>query len=261
MHQHATGSGGEPHGRSFGPLAEALRKRGALSEALRVVLEGLSREPGHLPGQLVLSRIRMDQQDWDGAEVALRAALTIDPSHPGVLEGMADLADATGRKEEARAWREALMESHPATESVAPVSPPPSLGGQEMPVDAELAEEPDDFMLTESLAALYRRQGHLEKAIEVYDALARRSPHNEALSARREALRAEFEGSRPRPYDSAVSGGPSVRNWLAGVAAAVPLQAPPGKTGYDAFFEPPTFPARPSADFEAFQAWLKGLGR
>ncbi len=259
MHQHATHQAGEPHGRAFGPLAEALRKRGALDEALRVVLEGLSREPGHLPGQLVLSRIRMDQQDWPGAEVALRAALAIDPSHPGVLEGMADLADATGRQGEASAWREVLIESHPA-EAPPAVSAPPSRASAGVPEEAEPAGQ-EEFILTESLAGLYRRQGHLEKAMEVYEALAGRSPQNEALSARREALREELAGSRPRPYDAAVSGGPSVRTWLAGIAAAAPVQAPPGETGYDAFFESPASSPRPAADFEAFQAWLKGLGK
>lgn len=248
------------HGRSFGPLAEALRKRGALEEALRVVEEGLVREPDHLPGHLVLSRIRMDLQDWPGVEVALRAALAIDSSHPGVLEGMADLADATGRKAEGRAWRGALTDGHSLGEPTTTAAASSSADTREALDDAETAE-PDDFILTESLAGLYRRQGHLEKAVEVYDALARLSPHNEALSARREALRQELLGSRPRPYDSAVSGGTSVQTWLAGVAASGPVPASPGETGYDAFFEAPAAPSHHSADFEAFQAWLKGLGR
>lgn len=253
----ATERGEMSHGRSFGSLAEALRKRGALEDALRVVEEGLAREPDHLPGYLVLSRIRMNQQDWPGAEVALRAALALDPSHPGVLEGMADLAEASGRKAEGRAWREALSDAQawgdPAT---APAAPSPS-----DPQDAPEDTDPTDFILTESLAGLYRRQGHLEKAVEVYDALARLSPHNEALSARREALRQELLGSRPRPYDSALSGGTSVQAWLAGIAAATPVSAAPGQTGYDAFFEAPTSPPHHSSDFEAFQAWLKGLGQ
>ncbi len=256
----AADHGERGHGRSFGPLAEALRKRGALEEALRVVEEGLAREPDHLPGYLVLSRIRMDQQDWPGVEVALRAALAIDPSHPGVLEGMADLADATGRKAEGSAWREALTEARTSGDSDPAPAAPSSADPQEAPEDAEIGD-PTDFILTESLAALYRRQGHLEKAVEVYDALARLSPHNEALSARREALRQELLGSRPRPYDSALSGGTSVQAWLAGIATSAPAPTSPGETGYDAFFEAPPPPSHHSTDFEAFQVWLKGLGQ
>jgi tetratricopeptide (TPR) repeat protein len=247
----------QPQGRSFGPLAEALRKRGAFSEALRILEEGLAREPTHLPGHLVLSRIRMDQQDWPGAEVALRAALNIDPSHPGVLEGMAALADASGKAAEGRAWREALAAALPGAAESPQVAEPPLPNGEGS--DDAQVEEPDDFIQTESLAALYRRQGHLEKAIEVYEVLVRQSPGNEALAARREALRGELLGSRPRPYDSALSGGPSVRAWLAGIAASAP--AAPRETGYDAFFEAPDIPPDESADFEAFQKWLKGLGR
>lgn len=248
------------HGRSFGPLAEALRKQGALAEALRVVEDGLARDPDHLPGYLVLSRIRMDQQDWPGVEVALRAALAIDPSHPGVLEGMADVADASGRRAEGRAWREALSD---AQSSGDPAITPAALSSSDLPEaldDAEIGD-PTDFILTESLAGLYRRQGHLEKAVEVYDALTRLSPDNEVLSARREALRQELLGSRPRPYDSALSGGTSVQAWLAGIATSTPVPASPGETGYDAFFEPPPSPVHQSTDFEAFQAWLKGLGQ
>lgn len=258
MSQTAAQPGDTRRQRSFGPLAEALRKRGALEEALRVVQEGLDREPGHLPGLLVLSRVRMDQQDWPGAEVALRAALSLDPAHPAVLEGMADLADATGRKAEGMAWRGALTDAS----SGGDLRDRPGTNELEG-LDEAVSDEPAEFVLTESLAGLYRRQGHLEKAVEVYEALVRRSPQDEALSARHEALRLELLGSRPRPYDSALSGGQSARAWLAGIAAAAPLRADPGKTGYDAFFEAPT-PSSPSplsADFEAFQAWLKGLER
>jgi tetratricopeptide (TPR) repeat protein len=243
----------ERRGRSFGPLAEALRKRGALEEALRVVEEGLGREPNHLPGHLVLSRIRMDQQDWPGAERALRAALEIDSSHPGVLEGMAALADATGRGAEGRAWREALAAALPVASPTEAALP-----NVEEPDDAEVSE-PSEFVLTESLAVLYRRQGHLEKAMEVYEALVRQAPGNQELAARRDALREEILGSRPHPFDATVSGGTSVRTWLAAIAAAAPVA--PRETGYDAFFEAPAPPPNDSADFEAFQAWLKGLGK
>ena len=260
MHHPAADQGEPSHGRSFGPLAEALRKRGALEEALRVIQDGLARAPDHLPGHLVLSRIRMDQQDWPGAEAALRAALNLDPSHPAVLEGLADLADATGRKAEGMAWRGALADP-PRTGDLLEISDAlPSSGPMEEVGDSENSE-PVDFVLTESLAGLYRRQGHLEKAVEVYEALTQLAPHDEALSARHEALRLELLGSRPRPYDSALSGGQSVRTWLAGIASAAPVKSPIGKTGYDAFYEAPITPSPQSADFEAFQAWLKGLER
>lgn len=260
MYHPAVDQGKTRRGRSFGPLAEALRKRGALEEALRVVQDGLADAPDHLPGHLVLSRIRMDQQDWPGAEAALRAALDLDPSHPVVLEGLADLAEATGRMAEGTAWRAVLSDPF---QLGGPVdvrgAPPPSSPAAEAR-DAEVGE-PVDFVLTESLAGLYRRQGHLEKAVEVYQALTQLAPDDEALSARHEALRLELLGSRPRPYDSALSGGKSVRTWLAEIASATPIQSLTGKTGYDAFYESPTTPTPQSADFEAFQAWLKGLER
>ena len=63
--------------------------------------------------------------------------------------------------------------------------------------------QPHDRCVTESLAMLYWGQGHHQQAIDVFDALIRRSPGNPDLVVRRDAVRAEFDATRPTPFDAA----------------------------------------------------------
>jgi hypothetical protein len=116
------------------------------------------------------------------------------------------------------------------------------------------------MLLSESLAALYRRQGHLDRAREVYAALSARDPGNSNLSSERDALDAEIAASRPLPFDARVTGGTSLANWLEGMAGAERNEPPP-VTGYDAFVGADAPAARDMSDFDAFQDWLKGLPR
>lgn len=125
----------------------------------------------------------------------------------------------------------------------------------------EVAEPPvSEPVLTESLARLYHGQGHLTQAFDVLDALVARTPGNADLAARRDALRAELDVARPRPYDAAQSGGLPVRSWLASLATA---HAPPPApvSSLDAFFETPAVAPSTDGDLDAFQAWLRELER
>jgi hypothetical protein len=135
--------------------------------------------------------------------------------------------------------------------------------GQEPVADAG---EPDGGageappIVTESLAALYHRQGHLEEALSAYAELAARDPSNDTIAARREAVRRELVAHRPLPFDSRASGGESVAAWLGRLAAARPRPGA-GPAAFDAFFEPPPAPPDATADFDAFQRWLQELSR
>lgn len=223
---------------AFAALAEGLRKRGDYAEAIRVVEAGLSQRPGDLPALVVLSRIRRDRGDHEGAKRALREALAADQANPVVR----------------RALQQFEEDSAPVGESSDDL-----LYTDDGP--AVLEGEP---LLTESLAILYHRQGHLERAAEVYRALVERDPGNIELRARCDPIMAEAAGRRPRPYDAAMSGGRPLREWLAALAAITPAAAGPG-TAYDAFYQTPSEGSAHTddslADFEAFQSWLKGLGR
>ena len=241
-----------PEGLLFAPLADGLRKRGAASDALDIVTTGLARHPLHVPGLVVAARLHLDAGRHAEADSALREALRADPSHPVVLEWLAEAAEASGNVAAARAWREALGASLPDADVL-------DDAGEGAEFD-EIADDDGAELLSESLAALYERQGHTERAYQLYVALAAREPGNTALATRRDALAAEITGRRPLPYDARASGGTSLGDWLAAVATARADVATP-RAGYDAFFEAEAPAPDDSADIEAFQSWLKGLPR
>ncbi len=268
-----------PDGTAFAALADGLRKAGALAEAEAVALVGLARHPGLVPGLLALARVREAQGDLGGATAALQRALGEDPSHPMVLEALADLAAASGDPEGSRAWL-MVAEAAEAAESTF-TTDPEAVAELETVVTAEAEVGADDGwdegelwptddpaepegespeLVTESLANLFLNQGHLDRAAAAFRTLADRHPDHAEFAGRADALERDMHARRPRPFDAAVSGGTPVGEWLGRVAAAAPEVAPRDE-GFDAFYEAPLPAARDTADFAAFQDWLKGLGR
>lgn len=244
----------DPTSTCFAALAEALRKRGALADAATIASAGVAARPDYLPGHIVRARILSDQGDWTSAHAELESALGLDASHPVAL----DARDEVLRHLDGRGGAGALP-----TESLddAPAADPDDMAYAEVTDDADPAEATalSEPVLTESLAMLYRGQGHLAQAVDVLDALVARTPGNPDLMAKRDALRAELVTTGPRPFDAARSGGRPVRAWLSSLATASAPPAPPASS-FDAFFKAPAG-ATAEGDLAAFQAWLRELDR
>lgn len=81
----------EPASLAFLDLGEALRKRGQLDAAYKVVRGGLSRYPALADAHDLLARILGDQGDLAGAFDAWADALRFDPMKIGALKGIAFL--------------------------------------------------------------------------------------------------------------------------------------------------------------------------
>src|SRR5690606_8045027 len=108
----------------------------------------------HVSLWLTLARTAAEMGDLDTVGMALGRALVIDPGHPLALE-MATASRPNADQATAEADLEPLCYDETATT------------GGEGPV-----------LVTESLAALYHRQGHLELALAAYAELAARDPAN-----------------------------------------------------------------------------------
>ena len=65
-----------PQSRVFAPLAEAYRKLGMLDEALKVLKEGIKRNPSYVLGYLVLAQCYADQFQWDRVHQTLLPLIT-----------------------------------------------------------------------------------------------------------------------------------------------------------------------------------------
>ncbi len=245
----------QPTSTCFAALAEALRKRGALDDAKSVAAAGVAARPEYLPGHIVMARIYCDLQQWDAAQAELQAALALDPGHPVALEARDAIVRAV-----APVSPDEFATDDPAVETADEDTSEIDIDMVYVDDDTVASSEADP-VLTESLAMLYRGQGHLAQAVDVLDALVARTPDNPELAARRDAMRAELEVASPRPYDASRSGGLPVRRWLSSLATAHTPNALP-ESSFDAFYHAPAIPAASEdGDLAAFQAWLRELDR
>jgi tetratricopeptide (TPR) repeat protein len=231
----------EPQPTPGAALADGLRKRGMLRLAMAVLAKGTEQFPDHVPLWFTMARVASDSNDRPACEAALRRALELDPAHPLVREMAAELA--------------------PAILPAIPDPTPPDFAdpAEDDPLREPGTDETGPELVTESLAALYHRQGHLALALAAYPELAARDPNNATVAARHEAVRDEMAASRPLPFDARESGGEATGTWLSRLASQVPDRKRP--TAYDAFYDPPPVPAEPAADLGAFQRWLEELDK
>lgn len=98
------------------------------------------------------------------------------------------------------------------------------------PAAPEPAVQEPAPVLTESMAELYVRQGHLAEAIHVYQVLAERWPNDFRLQEKVRTLQAALAaGSRRPSYVAGETGGESVESFFRALADARPADgAPPG---------------------------------
>lgn len=226
----------------YAALADLHCKLGQYGAARRVVTEGLVRFPGFVPALLVEARIALSSGDPGLLREALTEAHTADPEHPMVRElVLAHVPDLIG--EAADSSRLAFAESDEV---------------REFPVDEIMAGAD---LVTESLADLYRRQGHLESARQAYAELLVRNPGDGSLAERHAQVQEELAASRPRPYDSRIAGGVAVADWLARLADHRPAAPAARRASYDAFFEASPAPPAAKGDIDAFERWLGELDR
>jgi tetratricopeptide (TPR) repeat protein len=78
----------DPSSLVYVELAEALRRKGHLAEAMKAVMHGLGRNPNHPDGYDALARIHADKAQLSEARAAWERALAIDPEHTGALKGL-----------------------------------------------------------------------------------------------------------------------------------------------------------------------------
>lgn len=224
-------------------LADALVKASDFAAARALLGEATERFPDSLPLALVRARLAHAIGDRVALTRALTEALALDSTHPLAIEMAAThcpaLLDRGVDSSETLAFADGDVAELPSTE-----------------VSAGAA------LVSESLADLYRRQGHLEEARQAYAELLARDPENSSLAARYSAVQEEIAAARPLPYDARESGGTRVADWLAALAQSAPVNRPAGPAGalsFDAFYGPPPAPPSATTDFDAFDRWLKDL--
>jgi tetratricopeptide (TPR) repeat protein len=108
----------EPSSLAFLELGEALRRRGQLEAAGKVVRGGLNRYPGLADAHDLMGRILGDQGDLAGAFDAWADALRLDPMRTGALKGIAFLYFRAGDVEAALEHLQRATEADPDDPSI-----------------------------------------------------------------------------------------------------------------------------------------------
>jgi tetratricopeptide (TPR) repeat protein len=166
-----------PGSLAFVPLAEALRRRGDLDEAIQVSRAGLDHRPNHSSGHLVLGRCLFDKGDLSEAIREFEEVVSLDSKNALALRllGLALKGKGWGRAVEPEAGPAAARSAESRATRV---------GGEELG---------DIEFFTRTMAEIFERQGFLRKALEVYQRLAATHPERTDLQERIQAIEASLE--------------------------------------------------------------------
>jgi tetratricopeptide (TPR) repeat protein len=191
-----------PGTRLFLALAEEYFRDGQLEKAVEVCRGGLEIFPGYTSARVTLARSLIDLGQDDEAERELGAVLGNSPDNLLASRLYAALLIRQGRRDEAAAVVDRLLELSPDDEEGRHFR-----SQLEHPAEAEAtgAAGSGGELKTSTLARLYEEQGLHEKALGVYDTLLARNPDNQDIAERAAALRSRLaEGEAGAGGDTAV---------------------------------------------------------
>ncbi len=202
-----------PESLVFAPLADALRKSGALPEALDLCVKGLERHGHYNIARVVLGRVYQDMGKASEAEAEFKKVLDADPENFQALVHVGEIC--LSRKQHQAAIEEfqkalALNPDDEPTQELLKKAIETAAQEQSKPVASPAAPEKPagvpttpvkDSAATLTIAELYLKQGHHEKAIEVFQELLAEDPQNLML---RQKLSAAVE--QQQKHQSATGG-------------------------------------------------------
>jgi tetratricopeptide (TPR) repeat protein len=201
----------EAGSRAFVTKAKSLADAGKFADAIKVLQDGLKQYPGFTSARVLLGEIYWTSGDVPLARVELEQVTKAVPDnfaahrrlaliyrevgdYPSALESCRIVLQANPRDQEMRSLQMAVQTltgqgplaatEPPSLQS--PIEMPPT--SIDLPVFSNVVLAESDALDSETLAELYLVQGEREKGLAVYRRLAAKSPGNDRLQARIEAL-------------------------------------------------------------------------
>ena len=244
--RNAEGKGGGTEGRKadstlFVRSAEMLRLQGKYDEAIQACKEGLEKMPDALPGRLLLGRCYLEKGMIAEARGELEiVAQVVEECLPAykllsqvyLEEKNVDKALEVLRKtlyfpaaEEARSRKITPLEMELLhRDSRPPFVTPPLFLKSESPAqtppvvkDEEKEETAPPPIPTDTLADIYLKQGHLDRALGVYQDILAKDPGNAGVREKYEALRNRMAKERKTEAGKKVR--TRLEKWLAAVSS------------------------------------------
>jgi tetratricopeptide (TPR) repeat protein len=191
---------------------EARFSSGDDEAILELARDRLQRTPGDLDARIAICRVWVRQGRLDEAKELLQELEEPLAGLSPIYVSLGQLCLEKGRQEEARTYYRKFMALNPDSPKTADISRrlreievlykteadgEATAGGAE----EESPDVPDDFQ-TVTLAELYIRQGHLEQAIEVLEAILRKDPRQEKAAEKLREVR-EIIGRKADAGDNA----------------------------------------------------------
>jgi tetratricopeptide (TPR) repeat protein len=207
-------------------LSVIYRRQGATDQAKRCAEALLAANPKDAEADQLLQELN--------AEAAKKASGAIDlsPLDPPALPGKPPAASA------------------PSHEPAAPATPPAVSSGASPETSPKVLDhdEPEEELVSPTLAQLYLRQGHYEQAIRIYDELLRREPQNDTYRQAHSIALALLQGQSSPAASGSVG---------ASAGALVAAAAPAGEPSTSVL---PAISAHEPA-IRRLQGWLEQMRR
>jgi tetratricopeptide (TPR) repeat protein len=172
----------------FAPLADAYRKQGSLEEALQICKKGLEKHPAYTSARVVLGRIYQEKGKIEDAAAEFKKVLESDSDN---LMAHSLLGSIFMKKNDYQAAIEeyqkilTLNPDDEETQSSLKQAIELAAGDQKSNKSSKKESGPADkknvakeSTATITIADLYLKQGHFDKAIEVYQELLAHDPQN-----------------------------------------------------------------------------------
>lgn len=193
----------------FARWVAELLMRGEHDEALRRAEVGTTQFPAYATGWYALARAQTACGDHRGAAQSAERCLALEPDFFAAWDMLAELWQKLGRPAAAKAAQARRDEfligssSQPADASpVVPVEPPVGpepVTTEAAPMQKLILKRPTETagaFETPTLAELYRRQGLLDRALEVYRRILERHPDDSGAQTMVQKLEAELSSKR-----------------------------------------------------------------
>lgn len=172
----------------FALLADAYRKRGNLNQAQEICQTGLQKHPNYTLAQIVLGRIFLEQKKIDEALSEFKKVIETDPENIMAHSILGSLHIEKKEYQEAIEEYQKVLTLNPDDEN-APIALKEAIektaseqqrnnksDNETTDVDSSALSKKSDATLT--LAELYLKQNHYDKAIEVFQELLANDPQN-----------------------------------------------------------------------------------
>lgn len=141
----------EPNSIVFAPIADYFLSYGMMDEAMKVCSEGVKKHPSFISGRIVMAKIHLKLGDLENARAELEAALSVAPQNKMAKELLSEIK--ASREEKA-------PEEDSEVRRLAPIA----------------------SWNTVTMAKIYASQGHFDQAREIYRAILRTDPSNDAAN-------------------------------------------------------------------------------